>query len=304
MKLAGWKGSCGFAVILLLCQGGQGRAAASAPAASPFALTLGSEIMSGDITYAVGNGFTATSELEWPLDVWLTRLSAAWNVNPKWRLSTTLKGNFTDPDERVIDRDWLTAPGRLDIYSESEVSSLDALFFDIEVEYTFWQQGLWTMRAGLGYQQQEFQYQSALLFQYSPSGLPGYSKQGRGGTTASYELSCSMPYLRLGAAYQLTPELRLTGSFALAPLFSADDATRLFWDKQADSEMDGLAAWFDIAGLYQLTPAWSVQAGLHHAWLDAQGEQQQTVKGRNAGEFAMEADSRQTSFSLSLSYSF
>ncbi|MGX9726419.1 MAG: omptin family outer membrane protease [Candidatus Electronema sp. VV] len=306
----------GLAALGLLCASQMAPASSLLP--SQLDIALGVEAMGGESSYAIGGAAVYAdctssseifpmSELEWPLDIWLARLDLGWTFSPAWRISGSLKTNFTDPDENIIDRDWLTPqlPQRLDVYSESEVSSLDALIFDIAVEWTFWQRELWSLSAGAGWQRQHFEYQGQTASQHSPSGLSGYDFQGGGGTGLAYELTYSMPYLLLGSEYQLLPQLRLAGSVALAPLISAEDETLLLLrSKRAVGDLDGSAWLLDLSGIYYLTPWWHVKAGLHQVWIDVDGEQHQTVNGKALGKIGMEAESRQTSGYLSLGYSF
>ncbi len=281
-------------------------------------MAFGMEAMRGESSYAIGGAAVYAdgsrssemfplSELEWPLDIWLARLDLGWTFSPAWRISGSVKTNLTDPDSNIIDCDWLTPelPQRLDVYSESEVASLDALIFDIAAEWTFWQQELWSLYAGAGWQRQHFEYQGQTAAQHSPSGLSGYNFQGGSGAGLAYELTYSMPYLLLGSEYQLLPQLRLTGSVAAAPLISAEDETLFFRrNKRAAGDLDGSAWLLDLSGIYYLTPWWHVKAGLHQVWIDVDGEQEQTVNGKALGRIGMEAESRQTSGYLSLGYSF
>jgi hypothetical protein len=306
----------------LLDAGGrhEARAAAGGGSSLPMQLDLafGVEAMSGESKYAIGGRAVRAdgqqsseifpmSELEWPLDIWLARLDAGWTLSPSWRINGALKVSLDGPGGRIIDRDWLTdsMPWQVDVYSESDVSSFDALIADLNLEWTFWQQGLWSAYAGAGWQHQNFQYDGALVFQNSPSGMQGFNYKGNGVKGVSYELNCSMPYLLLGSEYQLTPQLRLAGSLAFAPLIGADDETVLpLRRKAALGDMDGSAWLFDLAGMYYLAPQWFLEAGLHYVKIDADGEQRQSENGQPLGIIELEASSRQTSGYLSVGRSF
>lgn len=298
----------------------EARAAAGEGYSLPMQLDLaaGVEVMSGESKYAVGGeavrtdglrskGLFPASELKWPLDTWLARFDAGWTLSPSWRINGTLKTSLTEPDNHIIDRDWLTAsmPGRVDVYSESEVSSFDALIADLNLEWTFWQQGLWSAYAGFGWQHQQFEQDGMLLFQNSPSGLPGFDYQGGSVRGVSYEQNVSMPYLLLGSEYQLTPQLRLAGNLAFAPLISVEDETLLpLRRKTATGDMDGTAWLLDLAGIYYIAPQWSLKAGMNHVKMEADGEQQQSENGQPLGRIEMEAESRQTSGYLTVGRSF
>ncbi len=310
--------SLGLPVAAMLCAAPQAQAVSLGKSYLPsqLDLSLGMEAMSGDTQYEVGgsavtadgsriNALSPTSRLEWPLDVWLTRVDAGLTFSPEWHVNVSLKTNLGEPDNSIIDRDWLTVPGRLDLYSESKVSSFDALLLDIDLEWTFWQQGLWSLYAGAGWQHQKFQYTGSSLMQYSPSGLSGWDFNSSGRVSATYELTYSMPYLLLGSEYQLTPQLRLNGSIAAAPLLGAEDETILpLRNKTATGDMDGGAWMLDISGSYWFNPWWHLKAGLRQAWLKADGEQHQTEGGQPIGMIDMESTSSQTSGYLNVGYSF
>jgi outer membrane protease len=183
------KFSLGLAGAALFCAPQQAQAVAGKSyLPSQLDLSLGLEAMTGDTNYSIGGNavladgtktteLSPTSKLEWPLDIWLTRLDAGLTFSPAWRVNGTVKTNLGEPNDRIIDRDWLTPsrPNQVDVYSESKVSSLDALIIDLDLEWNFWQQGLWSLYAGAGYQQQHFQYTGSSAVQYSPSGLLGYN---------------------------------------------------------------------------------------------------------------------------------
>jgi outer membrane protease len=318
-KATVWRFSLGLAGAALFCAPQQAQAVAGKSyLPSQLDLSLGLEAMTGDTNYSIGGNavladgtktteLSPTSKLEWPLDIWLTRLDAGLTFSPAWRVNGTVKTNLGEPNDRIIDRDWLTPsmPNQVDVYSESKVASFDALIIDLDLEWNFWQQGLWSLYAGAGYQQQHFQYTGSSAVQYSPSGLPDYNASSGGETAATYDLTCSIPYLLLGSEYQLTPQLRLTGNLSFAPLIGAEDETVLLLrNRIAKSDTDGTAWLFDLSGIYYLTPWWHLKAGLHQTWINVDGEQHQTQDGQALGKIDMEGESRQTSGYLNVGYSF
>ncbi|MCW5201279.1 omptin family outer membrane protease, partial [Desulfobulbus sp. F4] len=154
--------------MLLLSIPQQAAASEKSYLPSQLDLTLGMEAMTGDTSFSIGGNavladgsristLMPTSKLEWPLDIWLTRLDAALTFSPVWRINAAVKTNLGEPGDPITDRDWLSAPTQVDIYSESRVSSFDALIVDFDLEWTFLQQDLWSLYAGAGYQQQKFQ---------------------------------------------------------------------------------------------------------------------------------------------------
>lgn len=283
-----------------------------------FDLALGVEYMGGTSTYAIGGkvilttgeqgqGIFPMSTLEWPLDIWLARLEGGWNLSPALRLNGVFKANLNNPKENIIDRDWMTPsrPWQLDVYSESQVDSLAVRIADVNLEWTFHQQDLWNLYGGFGYQYQQLEYDGIPLYQYSPSGLPGYQYRGSGELGLTYDLSVSMLYLLIGSDYQLTPQLRLTGSLAYAPWVGADDTTRLpLRNKVSDGDMDGYAYMADISGIYYFLPKWFFEAGFQYTYISTDGTQQQSLAGRPLGTLEMEAETKQSSGYLTVGYTF
>jgi len=143
-----------------------------------FIIAMGTEIMWGNTTYQIGFPFTSSdgtlnggyfplSKLEWPLDTWLGRIDASLKLGDSWRINGVLKKNISNPNGKMKDSDWITAsnPGRLDVYSESNISEFDAWIFDVDVEWAFLKRKSWSLYAGLGYQYQKFDYESKLINQ-------------------------------------------------------------------------------------------------------------------------------------------
>lgn len=287
-----------------------------------YTLSLGTELMEGDTTYQIGypitmpngaviDGYFPISELEWPLDIWLARLQGSARINDQWRLNATIKKDLSTPDDNMVDSDWTTAsnPSRLDVYSESEISSFDALIMDLDVEWTFIRRKAVSFYAGLGYLYQDFDYDSKVISQHSPSGLPGFDFTGDGRVSVTYETTYSMPYLKVGTEIQVTPDLNLTGSFSYSPFVDAEDTDnhllREFGGKINTGDMDGDAYMFDVSGKYLFTSALFLEAGFHYLRIEVDGTQNQVYGwGFPLGTVAEEAESTQTSGYLSIGYKF
>lgn len=309
-----WKGAtlAGLALLLAVPQ------AQARWAEQEFDLALGLEYMGGTTSYAIGGevflttgehhrGIFPMSELEWPLDVWLARLEGGWNFTPALRLNGVLKANLNDPSEHIIDRDWMTParPWQLDVYSESKVASFSAKIADINLEWTFHQQGLWNLYTGFGYQYQRLEYEGQPLYQYSPSGLAGYQYRGSGELGLTYDLKLSMLYVLIGSDYQLTPQVRLSGSLAYAPWVGAEDSTSLLLrHKVSEGDMDGYAYMADISGIYYFLPKWFLEAGFQYTYINTDGKQHQSLAGQALGTLDMEAETQQSAGYLTLGYTF
>ena len=292
----------------------------NAPAGNPdkpssFDLSLGTELMSGDTTYSIGfpvtlpngnsiNGYFPFSELEWPLDIWLARLDAGVNIGSSWRLNGVIKTNISDPDDNMIDQDWL-APGRLDIYSESNISDFNALIWDVNFEWAFLQRQTWNLFAGLGYQYQKFEYEAQLIQQYSPSGLPGFDVIGDGRVGITYDMTYTMPYALIGTDFQITPNFSMAGSFSYSPWVNAEDEDHhLLRNTVTKGDMDGDAVMFDVSGTYDFLSSWFLKGGFHYTKIDVDGDQNQWIDGVPIATVREESKSKQTSGYLNIGYRF
>lgn len=283
-----------------------------------FDISIGSELMSGDTTYSIGGpvtyadgfseeGYFPWSELEWPLDVWLARLDADLTIGSSWRISGAVKTNISDPGDNMIDKDWTTSsnPGQLDIYSESNISDFSALIWDIDIEWAFLQRQSWNLYAGLGYQYQKFEYDSQLIHQYSPSGLPGWEFYGDGSVTITYEITYKMPYLLVGTDFQISPDFSISGSFAYSPLVDAQDEDHhLSRGRVAKGDMDGEAYMIDVSGKYKFFSSWFLEAGLYFTKIDVDGDLSISSNGVHILKEYEESESTQTSGYLNIGYRF
>ena len=281
-----------------------------------FDIAIGTELMSGDTTYSIGGpvnyadgsseqGYFPWSELEWPLDIWLARVDAGLYIGSSWRVNGVLKANISDPDDPMIDKDWL-APGRLDVYSDSNISDFDALIWDVDVEWAFLQRQSWNLYAGLGYQYQKFEYEGQLIHQYSPSGLySGFDMYGDGSVAIKYEMTYTMPYFLIGTDFQITPNFTVMGSFAYSPWVEAEDEDHhLFRDRVAKGDMDGDAYMIEVSGTYNFVSSWFLEAGFHYTKIDVDGKQDVTIYGIPLGTQHEESESTQTSGYLNIGYRF
>jgi hypothetical protein len=287
-----------------------------------FTIAIGAERMTGSTTYQIGypytpaggsqqNGYFPFSKLEWPLDTWLARLDASFNMGDSWRINGVLKKNLTDPGDTMKDSDWITAsnPGRLDVYSESNISKFDAWIFDIDVEWAFLKVQSWSLYAGLGWQFQKFYYEAKLIHQYSPSGLAGYDAYGDGRVGITYEITYNMPYLKIGTDFHIKDKFTLDGSFAWSPIVKAKDENhhllREHGGKICTGDMNGNAYMFNLSAKYTFMPSWFLKGGFVYTKISVDGDQYQIYgDGTQIGTVKEESDSTQTSYYLMVGYTF
>jgi outer membrane protease len=287
-----------------------------------FNIAIGAERMSGKTTYQIGypvtlpngtkeSGYFPFSQLEWPLDVWLARIEANLNIGKSWRINGVLKKNVGNPNGNMKDSDWLTDsnPGQLDSYSESNISKFDAWIFDVDAEWIFLKRQSWSLYTGLGYQYQKFDYEAKLIHQYSPSGLPETEYYGDGRVAITYEITHSMPYLKLGTSFTIKDKFTLDGSFAWSPIVKAKDEDhhllRENGGKIATGDMDGNAYMINLSGKYNFTHSWFVKGGVHYTKIHVEGEQYQIYgNGTPIASVREKSDSTQTSGYMTVGYAF
>jgi outer membrane protease len=294
-------------------------AAAQGDSGPVFDLAVGVEAMAGDTTYQIGGNIVLpdgrsgtilfpSSELEWPLDTWLARIDAGLNFGGSWRINGVVKKNVSDPDDNMIDKDWLTPsnPGQLDVYSESSISSFDAVILDVDVEWTFLERQAWSLYTGVGYQYQNFDYDSNLIRQYSPSGYPGVDFTGDGRVSITYEITYDIPYLLIGSNVKLGENFTLSGSFAYAPWVNAEDVDdHVLRNRVTKADMDGDAFMFDMSAQYNITPSWFLVAGFYYTKIDVDGTMNVAVNGVTVIESEDEtSESTQASGYFKVGYAF
>lgn len=316
----------GCAVVFLFSSVSRSSAAASVPAsgsAKPgFSIGLGTGKMAGETVYQIGfpavaptgeryAGYFPFSELEWPLDFWLVTIDGVATLNDRWRATVSISKNLSTPQNDMNDSDWLTPadPAQLDVYSEFRISSFDVFIADADIEWFFFRQPAISLYVGAGMVYQNFDYESELLYQYSPSGLEGFSSVGDGRTGITYEMTYSLPYVKIGADLQLAAGLEILGSFAYSPIVQAEDSDhhllREFGGKRASGDMDGTAYLVEVSGRYLITPAFFVEAIFNYLHIEVDGNQYQEYGiGVPIGTFRQEAESTQTSAYVTLGYSF
>lgn len=312
---------------MMLVAAGTARANLTAPppaADTPvnFSFSFGAERMEGDTTYRIGypvtlpsgvvlEGYFPISELEWPLDIWLARVEGSMVLYKKIRVNGMVKKDLSDPEDNMIDSDWLTPrnPSRLDVYSESNISDFQALIVDASIDWIFFRSDVVSLYAGLGFLYQDFEYEAKLIRQHSPSGLPGFAVEGDGRVAITYDITYTIPYARIGTELRLSPRFLLAGSFAFSPFAEAEDTDRHLLrengGKVAEGDMDGDAFMFDVSGKFNFTPSVHVKAGFHYVKIDVDGTQTQVyATGQPLGTVTQESESSQSSGYVMLGFDF
>jgi len=316
----------GLGMMLLTAGTAQADSTVPSPAALDkpvqFTLAAGAERMEGDTTYKIGypitspsgvtfDGYFPFSELEWPLDIWLARIDGSMVIKKKIRVNATVKKDLSDPNDNMIDSDWITEsnPSQLDIYSESEISSFDALIYDIDVDWIFVRSEMVSVYAGLGFLYQDFDYDAKIISQTSPSGIPGFEAEGDGRVAIEYDITYTIPYLKIGTDFTFSPKFSMAGSFSFSPFVEAEDTDnhrlRENGGKIATGDMDGDAIMFDLSAKYNFTPVIYVKAGFQYLKIEVDGTQTQVYgNGQPIGTVAEESESSQTSGFVLVGFDF
>jgi hypothetical protein len=282
-----------------------------------FWIHAGVESWSGDNTYQIGfpvtdalgnhhEGYFPFSELKFPLDAVFGVIKLKGVVRNKFILNAQVKKNISDPDDSMEDRDWLTDsdPGRLDVYSDSDVTGFEGYVLDLDLSYKFFCRDKGWLAAGAGYMYQNFEYETAVIRQWSPSGLPGFDYVGDGTTSIYYEVDYKIPYFLLSGQMTLSPQFKLNGRFAYAPWVTSDnrDQHRLRYKENRAGELDGDAFMISADAQYDFGEHWFMTAGLSHTSIDVDGDMDASFFGYYDHTVAEDLESEQTSIFLTIGY--
>ncbi|GAB4333393.1 MAG: hypothetical protein Kow0089_02030 [Desulfobulbaceae bacterium] len=281
-------------------------------------MDAGVESWSGDITYRIGypvtdawgyryDGYFPFSELEFPLDAEFGVVKGGIVVAEKYLLGIQVKKNLNDPDDDMEDRDWITEsdPSRLDIYSNSTVSDFSAFVIDVDASYRFINNEQVRLAAGIGYMYQDFEYDTVVQRQWSPSGLEGFDYVGDGTVSLIYEVDCEIPYVLLSGQFNLLPNLKINGRFAFAPWVDVDDRDQhLLRSKVNEGDMSGTAFMVSADLQYDFTPQLFATAGFNHTYIDVDGDMDAAFYGVYDHTVAEELESNQYAGYVTVGFRF
>lgn len=272
-------------------------------------MEAGAESMSGDITYQIGypvtdawgytyNGYFPFSELMFPLDAEFAVVGAELGILDKYIIGLKVKSSVNEPDDYMEDRDWITETNtsRLDIYSDSEVTDFTSTIVDVDVSYRFFNNDKMSFAAGVGYLYQDFEYETALMRQWSPSGLSGYDYAGDGGVSLIYEVEAEIPYLAISGSIKPIPALSINARFAFAPWIQVDNKDQhLLRNKVNTGDLDGTATMASVEAEYCINQYLFVNGGFDYTYFEADGDMDATFYGIYDHTVTEEIDSSQTS---------
>lgn len=281
-------------------------------------LNMGVEQMSGHTTYQIGfpvvvgggvgmDGYFPFSELEFPLDATFATAHLLGIYDDRWVFNVTAKRSITDPDGTMKDRDWITPdnPSQLDVYSESTITNFDGVIIDLDVSHKLTDNSWGWFAGGVGFMYEKFDYSTAVIHQYSPSGYSGADYVGDGRDSILYEVSYYMPYL-LGSIH-LTPSEKfvLDARVGYSPYVKAEDRDQhLLGYKENTGDMEGWAATASVSASYYFTPYWFATAGINHTTIEVEGDMDASFFDVYNHTVTEEAQSSQTSGFLTAGYRF
>jgi len=255
-------------------------------------LMVGVESWSGDNTYQIGNpvhwfdgtvdqGYFPFSELAFPLDIAMVTAQANVEFYDTWMFMGSVKKNVTDPDDQMIDKDWITDanPSQLDVYSNSNITDFDGYEFDFSVKYKFLQGENWSLDGGAGYLYQNWQYEASVVRQYSPSGLDGFDYLGDGRPAIRYTLEYNIPYFQVGGKVKLGNKVSLLSRLSYSPWVDAENVDQhMLRYKVNKGDLDGYSWMFKVEGQYDFSEHWFMTASYDY--------KQMKVDGTMRAEFA------------------
>lgn len=281
-------------------------------------IQAGIETLSGDNTMQIGfpvqwvdgtsqAGPFPVSELVFPLESLYATFGLQADIQDRFIGDFSLSTNITEPDDHLTDRDWITVsnPNLLDIYSESEISSFDALLWSMDLSYKVLRTTKGWMAAGMGYQYQDFSYQARLLRQWSPSGLSGVDAVGDGRTAIDYSLTYSIPYFLVQGEVDLSPDFSFSGRLSFSPWVNAEDTDQhLLRGKENSGDLDGTSWTISLAGQYNVTDHWFSKAGFQYTGIQVDGDASASFYGQYNHTVTEAIDSSQSTFFLTAGYTF
>jgi hypothetical protein len=269
-------------------------------------IAAGAEYMIGNTTYRIGYPITAPSgvlyegyfpmyKMEYPLDMALARIDTGLHIVDSVRINGVFKKNFTDPNNKMLYSAWTSDPGNRDGYYEANISRLDALIFDVDLEWAFLKRQSWSLYTGLGYQYQKFDYEGKLYHQYLPGNV-----YGNGQVTGTYQTLYNMPYVKIGTDFKIENKFILDASFAWSPYVYAKNETHdLEGDRVLTGNMTGNAYMANVSAQYNFTPSWFIKTGFQFTRIDVDGDQNYT-SGNGTLLYVMRGKAESTQYSAYL----
>ena len=275
------------------------------------------------------------SELEFPLDIFLLSVRAGLVFDDRVRACLEIKKSFSQGDGKMKDSDWgswwlynypdvyaWARQDSLDVYSESD-AELDVLIWDVNLRCDFIKKPKWTVSGGIGYKRQNFNYYTSDVDQWYPSYTeyatdieneptidPNDKAAASGhvyayGKVLSYEVTYTIPYIEIAAAYHVNQNFNIEGSVGFSPLAGADDVdVHILRAKVSEGDCNGDAFIYSLKGSYGFSKSWSFGLQLDYTRIDTEGESKSYVDGAYSHTIEQKTFSDQLETFITLGYTF
>jgi outer membrane protease len=236
----------------------------------------------------------ATSELEFPLDVFVTEVTFSMGAklvkNLPWSLNVAYATNADNPRNRMKDSDWLRIPlfsfDEKIVYSESN-ASLKANYLNIYGRATVWMAKEARVDVMLGYKYQKLSFDLKDLYGWylDDSLNVQYDTSYIGKLVGTYEVKYHMPYIGMATAFNIISRLGLDASVMGSSLVSSSDTDDHVLRNKL-SKSNGTGAMLNVDGglHYELFGpghglSWVFGLGYEFMYISCSGTQNQSWYG-------------------------
>lgn len=308
-------------------------AAAQIATGPQFDVALGIGMLRGDTRYEIGGVATwsdgstiaqpdPTSQLIWPLDVYMLHLNADILLADRFKLSLGVKKNIRDSAGKMEDSDWGiywldgiagARQDTLDYYSESS-TDLDALIWDATAGYVLYLHPSLTITGLLGYLHEDFDIDAYNTTQWYPS-YPLYTgntlpPEYYNRKMITYEITYDIPYLGLETTWHVNDAIRLQADFGYTTYAKAEDKDHHLVGAYGQgsiskTDADGRAWMYGFHGTAHLSRHWALGAGYDFLKIEVHGDTDTTFGAFDETcSIREEIESTQQYLSLDLQYNF
>ncbi len=268
-------------------------------------LSVRGKTMTGHTTYTInfsemhlfqGHSVVAnyTSELEFPLDVFVTEYTLSLGGKPiknlPWSLNVSYATNANDPGNPMKDSDWLQVPlanfDEMISFTESD-AVLEADYLDIYGRAAVWNGNRIRIDVLLGYEYQKMSFNVTGVDGWQLDSLMNreYFSGFDGEVVGTYEVKYQMPYAGVAAAIDIISHLGLDATVKASPLVSSSDVDdHVLRYKLSESDATGAMISADGCLNYILFGpghglSWVIGLGYEYTYIDVTGTQTQTWYG-------------------------
>ncbi|GEM_PF-2384387 len=283
-----------FIVIMLSIVSLAAGYGSSGDVSDSFKIEAGGEWMYGYTLYEIGglvkdaNGNTwnqpfPTSELNYPVNLFLLTVKTDWRFLDNFDLVLNAKQSITPNSGKVDDSDWWVLsgnPNTLDIFSTSdatlELFSIDTVFF-----YKLYSSHGFSLSLGPGFLYRYFYYNISNLDQYSPSGYQGYNAVVPG-QVSTYQLNEYMPYGAMKLKYT-SDFISIEALFGLSPSFCSDADNHILRSLMLTASSSGIGIILRLDISKNITQNIFIDLDGEYINVSTTGNQSQTYYASNSG---------------------